>query len=790
VAPVSRRWSTRDELPEQGSEDSSYLKAMKQRWIMPCAASESVGGHAVLGCRETFCPAGSSFEATAAKKEGCQRWCQRTEALFCETVCEEEGPECEECRRHCEAACQCEDKLDGDGGCQALAQDAALCVEQGGRWIPRNQNFDTVGNAFMTLFEISTTEGWVDVMYWGTDSRGPMMEPERDVFEALSMFFVAFIFVGSFFVLNLCVGVIVDSFNEEKRRVGGDQGYLLTAAQQKWVQAQRALTSRRIFFSLQNLDEISYMRRAMFFFINKSAFEHFIMGCIMLNTVVMGMAIFPWPSAEYVNSLQLVNYVLFGVFVVEAFLKLFALRLNYFHDGWNVFDFFCVLLSTLGIVLNELTDLKVGTVMSTIRLLRVARLFRLLHFAPGLNQLFNTFILSIPKLLNIGVLLILLTFLFSVLGVHLFATVQDNGALGVHANFRSFYRAALTLTRSMTGEAWNELMHSLTKGPDYHSGVLGKPCMPDFQDLLNVEGGWALLNEKGYIESPNGCGTAMAYVYFVSYTVLISFVVLNLLIAVILEGFEETSSGEETKIVERCIDDWKEFDPNFTLEVDLAGCFQFVDKVHSWYQQECNARGRRLTFRILDNGRLDLTSLNVKFIHQFKLKLTERRTVHIMQAVLFAIRVLISEGASEVLQDFDELEQSTLSSDPELVKWKRKIDMHGSVDFSVEVAAVKIQTRFKEWRAAACEVVSERHPRSADSEQKGELEQATTTVGESKEPDQATTTEREARADPTEQEEEPSESPAPQSSEMAALPRGAEGPEAVSLPGATEAAGG
>ena len=64
-----------------------------------------------------------------------------------------------------------------------------------------------------TLFEIATTEGWVDTMYAGVDSTEPMVEPIRDNAKVYAWFFVAFILVGSFFVLNLCVGVIIDNIH-------------------------------------------------------------------------------------------------------------------------------------------------------------------------------------------------------------------------------------------------------------------------------------------------------------------------------------------------------------------------------------------------------------------------------------------------------------------------------------------------------------------------------------------------------------------------------------------------
>merc|ERR1711959_683076 len=93
-------------------------------------------------------------------------------------------------------------------------------------------------------------------------------------------------------------------------------------------------------------------------------------------------------------------------------------------ENWNVFDFSCVLATDVGMLISQFSDVKLGPVMSAIRLFRIARLFRLVRFMKGLNQLFMAFVLSVPKLGNVAAILSLLLFLFSVLGVNLFAKVR------------------------------------------------------------------------------------------------------------------------------------------------------------------------------------------------------------------------------------------------------------------------------------------------------------------------------------------------------------------------------
>ncbi|CAD7929440.1 unnamed protein product [Amoebophrya sp. A120] len=492
---------------------------------------------------------------------------------------------CVACRTECKSACACEDN------CQAMTQDAALCVEQGAstgeqayKWMPRiSQNFDNIGDAVVTLLEISTTEGWVDVMLSAVDARGIDRQPLRDYAEVWTLFFVLFMLVGCFLILNLCVGVIVDSFAEMKKaQQHPAMSLLITPAQQKWINTQKMLHTRKIFLSLKHLDTYSLRRRQMFFLVNDDRFEGFIMTCIVLNALVMAMSVFPDDPAgkgfdwdTYDSTLFALNYVFSAVFVIEAIMKLFAHRLYYFSDYWNVFDFMLVLSTIVGVVLEFALDIQLGPLLSIMRMFRVARLLRLLQFAKGLNKIFTAFLLSIPKLLNVACICFLLLFLFAVMGIQLFGKVQFAATHDERGNFRSFYRSIMTLVRAMTGEAWNEIMHDLGRGAFAFGKFDGAPCVADFG--LPNKAAYDMVNERCLIEHPIGCGNkAMSHLYWVSYTMVITFVVFNLVVAVILEGYEDSTQKTEEEIVNQAIDLWKKYDPNFRLKISLHKVPDFV----------------------------------------------------------------------------------------------------------------------------------------------------------------------------------------------------------------------
>jgi hypothetical protein len=121
-----------------------------------------------------------------------------------------------------------------------------------------------------------------------------------------------------------------------------------------------------------------------------------------------------------------INYFFTGMFTLEAIIKIIAFGIKgYFKQGWNVFDFLIVLVSYAMLIIGFTSESVLGPKQATVaRALRIGRIFRLITKAKFLRIIFNTIIFTIPSLANVGALMFLLLFIFSILGVQLFATVQ------------------------------------------------------------------------------------------------------------------------------------------------------------------------------------------------------------------------------------------------------------------------------------------------------------------------------------------------------------------------------
>ena len=132
----------------------------------------------------------------------------------------------------------------------------------------------------------------------------------------------------------------------------------------------------------------------------------------------------------------------------------------YFNDGWNIFDFVIVIGSFASVFLTVFTSLSLGGATTIIRAFRISRVFRLVKRAQNLRLVFNTFIVTLPALANVGGLLLLLLYLYSVLGVYLFADVKKNGIMNDVINYENFINAFLTLFIVSTGDSWDQIMDS------------------------------------------------------------------------------------------------------------------------------------------------------------------------------------------------------------------------------------------------------------------------------------------------------------------------------------------
>ena len=217
--------------------------------------------------------------------------------------------------------------------------------------------------------------------------------------------------------------------------------------------------------------------------VDSRAFQVFIVSLIVANAITIGFETVPAVVEAYGEELLLFNHVVLAVFIVEIVVKLVAewpRPLRYFKDGWNVFDFSIVALSLVP---------ATGEFAMAARLIRLLRVFRLVSALPELRLIVSTLVRSVPGMANVIVLMTIIFYVYGVMGYHLF---HENDP----THWSSLGISLLTLFRIVTLEDWTDVMYTAMELHPF------------------------------------------AWIYFVSFVVVGTFVIINLFIAVVINNLD------------------------------------------------------------------------------------------------------------------------------------------------------------------------------------------------------------------------------------------------------------
>jgi voltage-gated sodium channel len=229
--------------------------------------------------------------------------------------------------------------------------------------------------------------------------------------------------------------------------------------------------------------------------VNSSRFEPFMISLILINAVLIGLETSPEFVASFDGWLSVGNDIILGVFIVEAVFKIAAVAPRwglYFRSGWNLFDLSVIVLSLIP---------ATGEFALVARLVRVLRVLRLISAVPQLRLIIATLVRSIPSMGHVILLMSVIFYIYAVTGFHLFSEIDEEhwGSLGA---------ALLTLFQMVTLEGWVEVMEATL----------------DAQPL--------------------------AWLYFVSFILVGTFVVLNLFIAVVINNLEQSKIEQIEELTE------------------------------------------------------------------------------------------------------------------------------------------------------------------------------------------------------------------------------------------------
>ncbi|XP_063084518.1 voltage-dependent P/Q-type calcium channel subunit alpha-1A isoform X4 [Cavia porcellus] len=549
-------------------------------------------------------------------------------------------------------------------------------------WKKYEFHYDNVLWALLTLFTVSTGEGWPQVLKHSVDATFENQGPSPGYRMEMSIFYVVYFVVFPFFFVNIFVALIIITFQEQGDKMMEE--YSLEKNERACIDF--AISAKPLTRHMpQNKQSFQYR---MWQFVVSPPFEYTIMAMIALNTIVLMMK-FYGASVAYENALRVFNIVFTSLFSLECVLKVLAFGiLNYFRDAWNIFDFVTVLGSITDILVTEFGNNFIN--LSFLRLFRAARLIKLLRQGYTIRILLWTFVQSFKALPYVCLLIAMLFFIYAIIGMQVFGNIgidvededsdEDEFQITEHNNFRTFFQALMLLFRSATGEAWHNIMLSC---------LSGKPCDKN-SGILTAD-----------------CGNEFAYFYFVSFIFLCSFLMLNLFVAVIMDNFEyltRDSSILGPHHLDEYVRVWAEYDPAAWGRMPFPDMYQMLR-----HMSPPLGLGKKCPARVA-----------YKRLLRMDLPVADDNTVHfnstLMALIRTALDIKIAKGGADKQQMDAELRKEMMAIWPNLSQ--KTLDLlvtpHKSTDLTVGkiYAAMMIMEYYRQSKAKKLQAMREEQNRT------------------------------------------------------------------------------
>eukprot|EP00094_Tigriopus_californicus_P013635 TCALIF_13192-PA protein Name:"Similar to CAC Voltage-dependent calcium channel type A subunit alpha-1 (Apis mellifera)" AED:0.16 eAED:0.16 QI:0/0.61/0.47/0.84/0.77/0.89/19/0/1097 len=375
-------------------------------------------------------------------------------------------------------------------------------------WLIKAFNYDNCGAAMITLFAVQTSEGWVDVLQNSMSSTYEDEGPIPWFRTEMAIFYIVYFVVFPFFFVNIFVALVIVTFNDLGEAELTDD---IDKNQKSCINYVIQAKPMQVYVPEEQSGCLFHIWRL----VTSPPFENFIMLLIVMNTILL-MLKYQGAPLQYTDLLSDFNLVFTILFTVECVMKLACFGTKaYFKDSWNTFDFITV----VGSIIDATQIVNVGF----LRLFRAARLIKLLRRSVSIRILLFTFVQSIKALPYVMMLMVMLFFIYAIVGMQLFGNIalDSSTAIERHNNFRNVAQAFMLLFRCSTGEAWPDIMMAC---------IAGRTCDPRSKEINQTTG--------QVIDPDKKCGSNMTYFYFISFIFLCSFIMLNIVVAVIMDSFD------------------------------------------------------------------------------------------------------------------------------------------------------------------------------------------------------------------------------------------------------------
>ncbi|PAA90619.1 hypothetical protein BOX15_Mlig005290g1 [Macrostomum lignano] len=427
---------------------------------------------------------------------------------------------------------------------KTIIPNKAACLKANYSWVNKRINFDTTPHAMLALLEVSVFKGWIDILQDISNSPSAIDDqPEINNNTTLSvLIYILFIIIGSFFMIGMLIGVIVDSFEQERIKVAK---IVLTDGQRR---LQNTL-KQYLMFPLSSAKPVTegWLSERLHGIINTIYVEVFYLVLILVSTVIMALQYHPGKSRLVQVYLTVFDDIILFCFVLEIIMKILGEGSYYLVPlvSWNLIDFLIVVPSVVAEVCEEAIELQYLRVVRFARVFRMGRLLARSTNIKTVRDILLAMVATLPSMLNMIALLIMAICIFAIVGVNLFNDQEGNIAHPFNElfNFRSFTATWRILFIVSTAAGFNDYLEGTMRFPYPYS--------------------------------------VLAVVFWVSYLCVAFFVLTNLIVSAVVSSYNEVFNNEDFKTqlqtAEKFTNLWNDFDQNGTGKMHSKHINELLD---------------------------------------------------------------------------------------------------------------------------------------------------------------------------------------------------------------------
>ena len=310
--------------------------------------------------------------------------------------------------------------------------------------------------------------------------------------------------------MNLFVGVIFYHFTQAQKNEQTKSSIFLTQNQIKWLNIQKMIAQAKPEFFSKTKPK-NMIKLLFYNILHHKIFIYFMNFLVVLNLTVLSLK-YSGSSKTYQMVLDEINFVMILIFFTELWLKILVNGFfNYFDYNLHKCDFIINAITFLEMALVETSILEEGSkITNFLKVFSVLRIFRLLPLFKGVGKILENLSFAIPSFVNVGGMLLLIFFIYAELGVYLFSGIDEGEVIDEFNNFHNFGNALIILFKCATGDEWFHIMFDVYGNP-YGGGIT-------------------------------------AAIFFLTFVILCSYIMINVFILIIIQQFEEYQIEENNPI--------------------------------------------------------------------------------------------------------------------------------------------------------------------------------------------------------------------------------------------------